>query len=136
MTTVAEAFDAWWPAQAARHNSRSPVAAREAFVAGWQAALAQVRDGASDYDSDMVLVDRVDVADPVVARLSVSDADRLAQERPPYPPPPEEFAARCPGLTGWHRPRVGDWNRGNRESVCTWCELPIRRGFGDPVWRA
>ena len=32
------AFAAWWPSHAVRHNSRSPVAAREAFQAGWDAA--------------------------------------------------------------------------------------------------
>ena len=38
------AFDAWWPRHAVRHNSRSPVAAREAFTAGWEAAALHLRD--------------------------------------------------------------------------------------------
>lgn len=39
--TASEAFDAWWPTHAVRHNSRSPVAAREAFMAGWRASREQ-----------------------------------------------------------------------------------------------
>jgi len=54
-------------------------------------------------------------------QLTVEQADRLAQERPPY---------------RWHRPKVSDWNAGNRESTCTWCKAPITRQFADPVWRA
>ncbi len=69
-------------------------------------------------------------------RLTVEQADRLAQERPPYPPPSDVPAERCPGPTGWHRPRVSDWNQGNRESACTYCHMPIRRNFTDPVWRS
>lgn len=37
------AFKAWWPRQAVRHNSRSPVAAREAFDAGFEAGRAAER---------------------------------------------------------------------------------------------
>jgi len=70
-----------------------------------------------------------------MARLTVEQADRLAQERPPYPPPSDVPAEQCPGPTGWHRPQPEDWNRGNRESTCTWCEAPVRRNFADPVWR-
>lgn len=70
-----------------------------------------------------------------MARLTVEQADRLAQERPPYPPPSDVPAERCPGPTGWHRPKPESWNRGDRESTCTWCQMPIWRNFGDPVWR-
>lgn len=70
-----------------------------------------------------------------MARLTVEQADRLAQERPPYPPPSDVLAEQCPGLTKWHRPQPEDWNRGNRESTCTWCQVPIERNFADPVWR-
>jgi hypothetical protein len=68
-------------------------------------------------------------------RLTVEQADRLAQERPPYPPPSDSPDERCPGPTRWHRPQARDWNQGNRESTCTWCGAEIGRGFGDPVWR-
>ena len=67
--------------------------------------------------------------------LTVEEADRLAQERPPYPPKSDTPAERCTGRTGWHRPLPGDWNRGNRESMCTWCDQAISRNFCDPVWR-
>lgn len=70
-----------------------------------------------------------------MARLTVEQADRLAQERPPYPPPSDEPSEQCPGPTGWHRPQAEDWNRGNRESTCTWCQEPVARRFADPVWR-
>lgn len=67
--------------------------------------------------------------------LSVEEADRLAQEWPPYRAPSDDPAERCPGKTGWHRPQVEDWNAGNRESTCTWCHAEISRRFADPVWR-
>lgn len=69
-------------------------------------------------------------------RITVEEADRLAQERPPYPAPSDDPAERCTGETGWHRPQVRDWNAGNRESTCTWCRVPIARKFADPVWRS
>lgn len=69
-------------------------------------------------------------------RITGEQADRLAQERPPYPPPSDDPAERCTGETGWHRPQPEDWNAGNRESTCTWCEVPVARKFADPVWRA
>jgi hypothetical protein len=39
-----EAFGAWWPRHAVRHNGRSPVAARAAFDVGWQAGAAAERE--------------------------------------------------------------------------------------------
>ena len=70
-----------------------------------------------------------------IMKLTVEQADRLAQERPPYPPASDNPSEKCPGPTGWHRPRADNWNRGDRESTCTWCDVAIARGFGDPVWR-
>ena len=68
-------------------------------------------------------------------QLTVEEADRLAQERPPYPPPSNDPIELCTGPSGYHRPAVEDWNRGNRESSCTWCGQHITRKFGDPIWR-
>lgn len=70
------------------------------------------------------------------ARLTAEEADRLAQERPPYPPQSSVPAEQCPGPTGWHRPQAEDWNQGDWESTCTWCGLAISRDFGDPAWRS
>lgn len=67
--------------------------------------------------------------------LTVDEADRLAQERPPYPPMSPNPRERCQGPTGWHRPRPEDWNAGNRSSRCTWCWVAIDRQFCDVVWR-
>lgn len=67
--------------------------------------------------------------------LTVDQVDRLAQERPPYPPPSPNSSERCPGRTGWHRPQSDNWNRGDHSSVCTWCLAAIQRRFGDGVWR-
>jgi hypothetical protein len=79
--------------------------------------------------------------------LTVEEADMLAQERPPgecpwckrpldYPQKSDDPIEQCTGVTRWHRPSVADWNAGNRESICTWCSLPIVRRFSDPTWRA
>jgi hypothetical protein len=68
-------------------------------------------------------------------RLTVEQVDRLAQERPPYPPPSADPRERCAGPTGWHRPQVEDWNHGDRSSTCTWCGAAIERRFADGVWR-
>lgn len=67
--------------------------------------------------------------------MDAEQADRLAQERPPYSPPSDNPAERCTGKTGWHRPQARDWNSGNRSSTCTWCGASIERRFADPVWR-
>ncbi len=67
--------------------------------------------------------------------LSIGEADRLAQERPPYPPKSDVRSEQCKGPTGWHRPQADDWNSGEHYSVCTWCFLAIARRFGDPTWR-
>lgn len=74
-------------------------------------------------------------ARPPGVRLTAEEADRLAQERPPYPPKSDVPSEQCPGPTGWHRPQVVVWNSGDRESTCTWCGVAIGRNFGDPVWR-
>lgn len=68
-------------------------------------------------------------------RMAVEDADRLAQQRPPYPPPSDDPVERCAGSTGWHLPSPESWNRGDREGQCVHCGLDIRRRFGDPIWR-
>lgn len=69
------------------------------------------------------------------AALTVEQADRIAQLRPPYPPQSADPAERCPGRTGWHTPSAEDWNRGNRESDCRECGAEITRRFCDPTWR-
>lgn len=70
-----------------------------------------------------------------MSHLTVDQADRLAREIPPYPPASGVLSEQCSGKTGWHRPQVDNWNRGDRESTCTWCQAPITRNFCDPVWR-
>jgi len=60
-------------------------------------------------------------------KLTTDEADRLAREQPPYPPPSDSAEERCAGKTGWHRPQVDDWNDGNRGSTCTWCGKEIER---------
>jgi hypothetical protein len=71
----------------------------------------------------------------VESHLPVEQVDRLAQERPPYPPQSANPRERCIGTTGWHRPQVENWNRGDRSSICTWCWAAIERRFADGVWR-
>lgn len=67
--------------------------------------------------------------------LTVDQADRIAQLRPPYPPLSADPAEQCPGRTGWHTPQADDWNAGNRESACRECGARVTRRYADPTWR-
>lgn len=71
-----------------------------------------------------------------MGRLSIEEAERLQQLTPPFPPMSADPQEQCPGPTNWHRPHARAWDRGDRESYCTWCHVKIERRFMDPTWRS
>lgn len=65
------AFDAWWPRHAVRHNSRSPVAAREAFTAGWNAGQQRIREH---------ILNRCRQLEPFADKATIAELRILAEE--------------------------------------------------------